>query len=321
LKIIDPLTGPAKEKQMRILITGASGMLASDVISELERSGSVIFKENVNILKGDIHPRLSDIKEIDVRNLGEMDGWVSLEKPDFIFHLAAETNVDLCEQDRDHAYRSNYIGTENMALICQKYDIPLLYISTAAVFDGNKPDPYIEYDEALPINSANTYGRSKLLGEISVQHLLSRYFIVRASWLMGGWEIDKKFVYKIVKQLESGTKEIRVVNDKFGSPTFTADFAKNLLPLIASGRYGLYHMANTGGGSRYDIALKIVQFMGLEGKVKVQPISSAAFPLPAPRPRSELLRNQHLELIGLDHMPPWEESLRAYIQRNATKQD
>ena len=306
---------------MKILMTGASGMLANDIILELERSGKKVFGEDVNIAKTDKFSRLPDIKEIDVFNLTEMDDWVGAENPDYIFHLAAETNVDRCEQDERHAYRTNYIGTENLAVICQKYDIPLLYISTAAVFDGEKQTPYTECDEARPTNSANVYGRSKRLGELSIERLLKKYFIVRAGWLMGGWELDKKFVYKIVKQLEGGAHEIRAVDDKFGSPTFTGDFAKNLLPLIASGRYGLYHMVNQGGVSRYHIAQKIVEFMDLDHKVNVCPIKSDEFTLPAPRPRSEMMKNLHLELIGMDYMPPWEESLKKYIQINIREKE
>lgn len=156
----------------------------------------------------------------------------------------------------------------------------MLYISTAGVFYGDKIEPYNEFDEPRPIN---IYGRSKLLGEIIVKRLLNKYFIIRAGWMVGGWEIDKKFVYKISRQLLDGKKEINVVNDKYGTPTFTVDFARNLLPLIKTNRYGLYHMANKGWATRYDITNKIVEFMNLKGKVKVNPISSAEFPLPAPR--------------------------------------
>jgi dTDP-4-dehydrorhamnose reductase len=186
----------------------------------------------------------------------------------------------------------------------------MLYISTAAVFYGDKLDPYVEFDHPRPIN---VYGMSKLFGEIVVQRLLRKYFIVRAGWMIGAWEIDKKFVSKIAKQIMGGKKEINVVNDKLGSPTFARDFAKNLIPLIKTERYGLYHMANLGVASRFEIAVKIVEFMGLQGKVKVNPVSSEAFPLPAPRPRSEMLKNYHLELIGINHMPHWEQSLKEYI--------
>lgn len=288
-------------------------MLASAVMSKIEKSGCKMFGSHITLIKSDINLRLPDIYRIDVSNLNNVEDWVKSEKPDFIFHFAAETDVDLCERNSDHAYKTNYIGTENVALVCQKYDIPLLYISTGAVFNGDKSEPYNEFDDPHPIN---IYGWSKLYGEIIVKRLLKRYFIVRAGWMVGGWEIDKKFVYQIVRQLLNGKKEINVVNDKYGTPTFTVDFAENLIPLLETNRYGLYHMANTGWATRYDMAKKIVEFMNLNGKVKINPISSAEYPLLAQRGRSEMMRNLHLNLIGLNNMPPWQESLERYIVTN-----
>lgn len=288
-------------------------MLASAVIAELGKSGDEIFGSTVKIVTSDINLRLPDIQKVDICTFKDVDDWVKFEEPDFVFHLAAETDVDLCEKNPEHAYKTNYIGTENVALVCQKYDIPALYISTAGVFYGDKTEPYSEFDKPHPIN---VYGWSKLYGEIVFRRLLKKYFIVRAGWMVGGWEIDKKFVYKIVCQLLEGKKEINVVNDKYGTPTFTIDFARNLLPLIITNRYGLYHMANKGWATRYDIAIKIVEFMNLTGSVKVNPISTAQFPLPAQRARSEMMNNFHLDLIGLNNMPLWQESLEKYIKTN-----
>ena len=294
---------------MKVLVTGAAGMLAAEVIPELKRNG---FK----VSGFDIHQRLPDIERMDIIDLKEVFKAVESVKPDYIFHLAAETDVDRCEKEPDHAYRVNTIGTENIVLVCQKLGIKLLYISTAGVFYGDKAQAYTEFD--IP-NPANVYGHSKLQGEVIVRNLLSEYFIVRAGWMVGGWEIDKKFVYKIVQQLKEGKTELKVVSDKFGSPTFTKDFAKNLIALIKTGRWGLYHMTNQGSGSRYDIAVKIVEFMGLKGKVTVHSINSAQFPLPAPRARSEMMRNYKLDLIGVNLMPCWEQSLEEYIQTNKSK--
>jgi dTDP-4-dehydrorhamnose reductase len=134
--------------------------------------------------------------------------------------------------------------------------------------------------------------------------------------MVGGWEIDKKFVYKIAAQLKEGKTELRVVSDKIGSPTFTKDYAKNLMSIVTTGRYGLYHLTNQGTCSRYEIALKIVEFMGLKGKVTVTPINSAQFPLSAPRADSEMMQNYKLDILGLNAMPHWEKSLEAYINSN-----
>lgn len=301
---------------MRILITGAAGMLADAVITELEEKGNEVFDDHIEIMKADINVRLPDIARIDVRKADETAEWIIGSKADFVFHFAAETDVDLCEKQPDYAYRANYAGTENVAIVCQKHDIPMLYISTGAVFPGEKVEPYSEFD---PPGPANVYGYSKYYGEIVVQRLLRRYFIVRAGWMVGGWELDKKFVYKIVRQLQEGKKELKAVNDRLGSPTFTVDFAKNLLPLLKTGRYGLYHMANKGTASRFDIAQKIVNFLGLAAEVTVSPVCSAEFPLPAPRGRSEMIRNHHLDLIEMNNMPCWEDSLKTYLLSNVKR--
>ncbi len=294
---------------MKVLVTGAAGMLAAEVIPALKREGFDV--------KGvDIHQRLPDIDKMDITDRASVLARAQQVKPDYIFHLAAETDVDRCEKEPDHAFKVNTIGTENVALVCQQLGIKMLYISTAGVFFGDKADAYTEYDHPNP---ANIYGVSKLQGEVAVRSLLREYFIVRAGWMVGGWELDKKFVYKIVQQLKEGKTELKVVADKFGSPTFTKDFAKNLVALIKTGHFGLYHMTNNGSGSRYDIAVKIVEYMGLTGKVKVTPINSAQFPLPAPRARSEMMRNYHLDLIGLNLMPRWEDSLKDYILTNKDK--
>ncbi len=291
---------------MKVLLTGAAGMLAADVIVQLKNN-------DFEVTGVDIHQRLPDIAKLDITDKDAVFDMVQRLKPGYIFHLAAETDVDRCEREPDHAFKVNTIGTENIALACQKYGIILIYISTAGVFFGDQQDPYTEFDIPKP---ANIYGHSKWQGEIIVRSLLSQYFIVRAGWMVGGWEIDKKFVYKIVQQLKVGAAELRVVSDKFGSPTFTKDFAKNLVALVKTHRYGLYHMTNKGSGSRYDIAVKIVEFMGLKNKVIVSAINSAQFPLPAPRARSEMMRNFKLDLIGLNLMPHWEKSLEEYIRLN-----
>ncbi len=291
---------------MKILVTGAAGMLSAEVIPELK-------KRNYKVIGIDIFQRLPDIQKLDIVSFSEVVELIEKKKPDFIFHLAAETNVDLCEKDPDHAFKVNTLGTENIALACQRFDIPLLYISTGGVFPGDKATAYDEFD--VP-NPANVYGKSKLEGESIIKNLLTKYFIVRAGWMVGGWEIDKKFVFKIIQQIKDGKKELRAVSDKFGCPTFTKDFAKNLLPLLDTERYGLYHMANKGECSRFDIAEKIVEYMGCQDTVKVMPVNSAEFPLPAPRARSERIYNYRLEMLGLNNMPHWEDSLREYIELN-----
>ncbi|MDY6981417.1 MAG: dTDP-4-dehydrorhamnose reductase, partial [Pseudomonadota bacterium] len=268
---------------MKIFVTGAAGMLASAMIPRLRAKGFDVAAADRNSSEG--------VYAVDVTDLDGVLDTITRNQPDWIFHLAAETDVDYCEQDPDHAFRVNTIGTENVALACRQAGARMLYISTSAVFPGDKPGPYTEFDEPKP---ANTYGMSKLKGEEAVRSLLNEYFIVRAGWMIGGWEIDKKFVFKIVQQIKEGNTELKAVSDKFGSPTFTADFAANAVDLFETGRYGLYHLTNRGTGSRYDIARKIVEFMGVQDQVSVTAIDSSEFPLPAPRADSEMLDNYHL---------------------------
>jgi len=292
---------------MKIFLTGASGMLGAEIIRKLS-------EENHELMLTDLTPRLEEITLLDVRDVSAVKKQVAGFKPDYVLHLAAETNVDLCEQDPSHAYRTNTEGTRNVVDACRDHHIPLVYISTSSVFPGDKETPYTESDQCGPVN---VYAKSKWEGELLIEKTLKEYFIIRASWMIGGWALDKKFVYKIVSQLLAGKQELRVVADKFGTPTFTRDFANNILPLLNTGQYGIYHMGNKGTCSRHEMAEKIVAFMGLQDKVRVIPISSDDFPLPAPRPRSEMIINSKLDSLGLNHMPPWEDALQDYIETNA----
>lgn len=286
---------------MRTLITGANGMLGTALCRELEKNNFKIYATDVS--------RDGDSKHLDIRDLGELLGAIEGFKPDIVFHLAAETDVDKCEIEPEHAYLTNTIGTENVALACQKTDTVMVYISTAGVFDGNKNEPYNEFDTPNPIN---IYGKSKWEGEKIVGSLLSKYFIFRAGWMMGGGKKDKKFVGKIVNLLKN-KNELSVVNDKIGTPTFVDDLAKCMISMIKTDRYGLFHMANKGICSRYDIACEIVKILRRKD-VKINPVNSAAFPLPAPRGRSEAMVNFKLDLLGLNSMRTWQEALHQYLK-------
>ncbi|MFH1846180.1 MAG: SDR family oxidoreductase, partial [Candidatus Omnitrophota bacterium] len=198
---------------MKILVTGAAGMLAAEVVPMLLAGGH-------EVIQTDINQRIPDIEALEVRDKAKVWDKIKKEKPDYVFHLAAETDVDLCEKDPEHAYMVNTLGTENVVLACKEFGAKLLYISTGAVFDGTK-GIHNEFDLANPIN---VYGKSKLEGEKIVQNMLTDFFIVRAGWMVGGWDLDKKFVYKIVQQLKQGKKELVAVDDKKGTPTFTKDF-------------------------------------------------------------------------------------------------
>lgn len=281
----------------RMLVTGAGGMVGS----------------YVRQVFGDWELSFTDIVEgftsLNVREPLAIRQAISETRPDVVLHLAAATDVDGCEQFPDEAYHTNAIGTQNVALACRSNDVTLVYVSTAGVFDGEKPEAYIEFD---PPNPVNVYGRSKLAGEQIVVSTLNRYYIVRAGWMIGGGQRDKKFVGKIARLIHEGRKELSVVHDKVGSPTYAKDLLGGIRSLIGTGYYGLYHMVNGGVGSRYEVALFLREVLR-RPEVKILPVSSAHFPLPAPRARSEAMRNLKIELLGLHKMRPWEEALKEYV--------
>lgn len=295
-------------KFSRVLATGAAGMVGS-YLPEVFGDRELILTDKVG-----------DFKRLDVRDRDAVQNIIEQSRPDLVLHLAAETDVDLCEEDPDLAYHTNTIGTHNVALACQNTGSLLVYISTAAVFDGNKDQPYTEFDNTEP---SNLYGDSKLQGEKAVTALLNRFFIFRAGWMIGGGEKDKKFVGVITKLILEGRKELQVVNDKFGSPTYAKDFLYGIKHVVETDSYGLFHMANSGCISRYDIAIAISRILGRED-IEIEGVTSEHFPLPAPR-GSEGMKNYKLELSGLYIMRSWEEALEEYLKKeilqNLTKEE
>jgi len=281
----------------KMLVTGAGGMVGS--------YAKEVFKDCRLILTDQI----DGFAHLDVCDPSAVRKAVADEKPDVVLHLAAATDVDRCEQDPELAYRTNAIGTQNIALACQAVDAVLVYVSTAGVFWGDKREPYNEFDVPRP---ANVYGHSKLAGEHIVTSLLRRYYIVRAGWMIGGGRKDKKFVGKITRLMIEGANPLRIVSDKLGSPTYGKDLLAGIHRFLKTGYYGLYHMVNKGTCTRYEVALEIRKILGRDD-VEMMPVSSAYFPLPAPRADSEAMRNLKLELLGLDGMRPWQEALREYL--------
>jgi dTDP-4-dehydrorhamnose reductase len=277
-----------------ILVTGANG-----VVGTAFREQAKLFDEPLDF---------TDIDELDVRNPSVVMERVANGNYSHVIHLAAETDVDLCEQSPDHAYLTNAVGTYHVALACQKYRVVMVYVSTAGVFGGDgKLGPFTEFDPPCP---ANIYGVSKLKGEESIEKLLRHYYIVRAGWMMGGGQLDKKFVGKMLRLMKT-EKTVFAVHDKIGSPTYAPDLVVGIRQLIQTGYYGLYHIVNQGIGSRYEIACKVAELLG-KG-TEVIPVSSERFPLPAPRANSEALRNYRQDLMGFKWMRPWPDALAEYV--------
>jgi dTDP-4-dehydrorhamnose reductase len=281
---------------MRLLVTGGAGMVGSYVAAVFAGDEVV----STDIVGGG--PRL------DVRDRAAVEAAVA-GRPDVVLHLAAATDVDRCEQEPEWARTSNVVGTEHVAQACARFGVPLVYISTGAVFAGDKPEPYTEADEPRP---SNVYAASKLAGERVVAATLRRYFIVRAGWMFGGGLArDTKFVGKISRRIVDGARRLEAVDDKIGSPTYARDLLETVRALLRTEAYGLYHAANVGACTRYDMAREIRDVLG-RPDVEIVPVSSARFPLPAPRGRSEALASVKLPRLAIP-VRAWQAALRDYI--------
>lgn len=232
--------------------------------------------------------------------------------PDYLFHLGAYTDLEWCENNADETYNTNTLAVENAVYIANMLDIPILYISTAGIFDGNK-NCYDDWDTPNPLG---VYGRSKYMGERYVIENAKRYLVCRAGWMMGsGPSKDKKFIQKIMKQIHDGAKELYVVNDKDGTPTYTQDFAKNVKLLIQKEYWGLYNMVCGGQTSRLEVAQEIVKILGKENEIKINIVDSAYFSKEyfAVRPACERLINRKLNIRKCNLMRDWRIALKEYI--------
>jgi dTDP-4-dehydrorhamnose reductase len=294
------------DKIKKILITGCGGMLGKAVYET--------FNKEFRVLATDIDINEPWLKYLDVRRYDMVKKAVEQFRPDIIFHLAALTDLEFQEKNPDESYKTNALGTENIVLIAKEHDIPVLYISTAGIVDGKK-DLYDDFDTPNPIS---TYGKSKYYGELFVKEHLKKYFILRAGWMMGGGKKDKKFVYKIIKQIKEGKTVLDVVENIYGTPTYTYDFAKVMKEIIKTKYYGGYNTVCGGGRvSRYDVALEIIRILGLKDKIRVNKVYSDFFASDffAPRPRSEALINKKLNIRGLNKMRDWRDCLAEYIDK------
>ena len=251
---------------------------------------------------------------LDFRDLDAYRRDVSRFKPDMLFHLGAHTGLEFCELNVEDAYATNTMAVENAVFIANELDIPVLYISTAGIFDGAK-ESYDDWDVPNPLGH---YARSKYAGERFVVEHARRYLVCRAGWMMGGGpKKDKKFVQKIMSQLKSGATELNVVNDKLGTPTYTHDFAANVKALLDKEYWGLYNMVCDGHTSRLEVAHEIVRLVGLTDSVTINEVDSSFFASEyfAARPDSERLINRKLNLRGMNIMRDWQIGLAEYLDR------
>ena len=245
-------------QESKVYIAGCGGMLGEAVYE--------YFSSRATVLASDIDQNTEWLEYGDVRDYHGIKPSIVEFDPDLIINLAALTDLEHCEKNQEDAWATNALGAENLALIASELDVPLVYISTAGIVDG-KQDIYNDFDAPNPLS---IYAKAKYHGEVFVQRFHRKHFVFRAGWMMGGGpDKDKKFINKIFKQIQSGQKELFVVDDKLGTPTYTLSFARGIFKVVESELYGLYNQVCGGDSSRYDVAKEFVRLLGLENEITV----------------------------------------------------
>lgn len=277
---------------MKVLVTGYTGQLGFDVIRELKARNIECIGTTRN--------------EFSLTDTEKMQAFVKAYKPDAVIHCAAYMNVNEAEDNKDLCMLVNYSSTKELAKICKEIDAKMIYISTDYVFAGSGEGFYEINNDKEP---QNVYGKSKLKGELAIQKILDKYFIIRTSWLFG--INGNNFIKYVLSEQKKGNK-LRIVNDQIGSPTYTVDLAKLLCDMSLSDKYGIYHATNEGICSWYDFACEI--FKQADIKINVKPVSSTAFPTKAIRPHNSRMSKKCLDEAGFNRLPIWQDALVRYLQ-------
>lgn len=289
----------------KVLITGCGGMVG--------RSADSVFRKKNYEVMSTSRTLTDEIKvQLDVRDLSQLKKISRSFWPDYIVHLAALTNLELCTKDVELAHQTNYQGLSNVASVSKSLGIPFAYISTAGVFDGNQ-DNYTE--ESIP-NPINEYGRTKYFGDLSVFHSTDNYLALRCGWMFGGGKRDKKFTAMIAKQIRTGKKDFVAVNDTRGSLTYTEDLAVTLERLLSSGHRGLYNVVSGGSVTRLDITKFLLDHYKVRD-YNLESVPSSYFnkDFSVKRASHEVLSTYKLDKTGLSAMRPWEVSMKEYLDR------
>lgn len=280
---------------MRVLVTGAKGQLGSDLLCELSKRNI----ESVGI----------DIEDLDITDAAAtkklIEGINNKTKLDAIIHCAAYTAVDAAEDNEALVTKINAEGTKNIAEVAKTLDVAMMYISTDYVFDGEGKRPWEPDDKRAPLN---VYGMAKYKGELYVEELVKKYFIVRISWVFG---LHGNNFIKTMLRLGKERGAVSVVNDQIGSPTYTPDLSRLLADMILTDKYGRYHATNEGLCSWYDFAVEIFKQANLN--VAVTPVSSDAFPVKAKRPHNSRMDKSKLTENGFKLLPTWQDALGRYL--------
>lgn len=293
----------------KVLVTGSSGMLGTDLILLLRRAYDVIYTDIVESKNPAC--KTKDFIKCDITDRQRTIDTVKRSKADIVLHTAAWTDVDGCQLDKENAMMINAEGTHNIALGCKESKAIMFYISSDFVFDGSKDEPYREDDK---INPLNVYGLSKLKGEEAIRKELDRYFIIRTSWLFG--KNGRNFVDIILDKADQ-KKELRIIVDQFGSPTFTIDLSAALEKLVQlslknKNLGGVYHFCNSGSCSWYKYAEEILKIAG-KTDTKLLPITSAELDRPAVRPKMSILNIDKYSKLCNDRPRDWQSALRDYL--------
>jgi len=277
---------------MKVLVTGSKGMLAKDLIPLIKAEHETFF---------------FDINEVDITNKEQLFDLVSNVRPDIIINCAAYTLVDDAETHREAAFHVNAYGVRQLALACEEFKSALCHFSTDYVFDGKSARPYRPDDKPNPIS---VYGESKRAGEVFVQSILNRYYLIRTSSLYG--KHGDNFVYTILRLAEN-KEPLRVVQDQRMSPTWTVNLAQGVMRLISSGKFGVYHFTDrTGAGiSWFEFAKEILNTKGLSNQI--EPTVSEEFSRPAKRPAYSVLDTTSFTLSSGYEPMQWKESLRRFL--------
>jgi dTDP-4-dehydrorhamnose reductase len=295
------------EAGKRIYIAGAGGMLGE--------AFHRVFGAEHELKCTDIDVNAPWLSLLDFRDFDAYRRHVADFRPQYLFHLGAHTSLEYCEEQPDDAYTTNTLAVEHAVHIANALAIPLLYISTAGIFDGAQ-DTYDDWDQPNPLGH---YARSKYMGERFVAENCRQHLVCRAGWMMGGGPAkDKKFIQKIMGQLKDGARELFIVDDKLGTPTYTVDFARNVSVLLRTELWGIYNMVCAGVTSRLEVARHLVAALGLADQVKITPVSSDHFAEEyfAARPASERLLTKKLDLRGLNVMRDWRTCLDEYLMES-----
>lgn len=277
---------------MKVLVTGIKGQLGHDVMQCLA--------------KREIEAVGADIEEFDITDFKGTRDFIVAVKPNVVIHCSAYTAVEKAEDDMELCMAVNGTGTENIAKVCKELNSKMLYISSDYVFPGVGENFYEVTDIPNPLGR---YGKTKQAGEEAVKKILNQYFIVRTSWVFG--KNGSNFV-KTMLRLGKEKKEINVVNDQIGSPTYTKDLAPLLCDMVLTEKYGIYHATNEGICSWAEFAKEIMKIGGLDAKVNG--ISSEEYPSRVIRPKNSRLSKKSLDENGFQRLPDWKDAVKRYIE-------